>query len=95
MASRSEQKKLKFSLIHPINKQPVRLNMAFAKAAVFPGKDVVPEYSFGFECPDDIVLSHEHTECVWLSFEEARAKLKWDSNRTALYELKCRLEAGM
>ncbi len=55
---------------------------------------VIPEYSFGFECPDDIVLSHEHTECVWLSFEEARAKLKWDSNRTALYELKCRLEDG-
>ena len=44
MASRSEQKKLKFSLIHPINKQPVRFNMAFSKTAVLPGKDVIPEF---------------------------------------------------
>ena len=50
---------------------------------------VIPEYSFGFECNDDIVLSHEHTECVWLSFEEARERLLWDSNKTALYELNC------
>ena len=52
---------------------------------------VVPEYAFGFECNEDIVLSHEHTECVWLTYEEARAKCKWDSNRTALYELNCLL----
>ena len=50
---------------------------------------VIPEYSFGFECNEDIVLSREHTDCVWLSYEEARAKCKWDSNRTALYELNC------
>lgn len=47
---------------------------------------VVPEYAFGFECADEIELSHEHTECVWLTYENAYAKLKWDSNRTALYE---------
>ncbi len=50
---------------------------------------VVPEYAFGFECNDDIVLSHEHTECLWLTYDEARSKCKWDSNRTALYELNC------
>ena len=50
---------------------------------------VVPEYAFAFECNDDIVISHEHTECVWMSYEEARNKCKWDSNRTALYELNC------
>ena len=53
---------------------------------------VVPEYSFGFDCAEDIKLSHEHTECIWLTYEEARSKLKWDSNRTALYELDCRLK---
>lgn len=53
---------------------------------------VIPEYTFAFECQEDIELSHEHTECVWLTYEEAGLKLKWDSNRTALYELKCRLE---
>lgn len=57
------------------------------------GKDiyVIPEYTFGFECRKDIELSHEHTECVWLTYEETNNKLKWDSNRTALYELNCRL----
>lgn len=53
---------------------------------------VIPEYSFAFECKEDIELSREHTECVWLSYEQAHSKLQWDSNRTALYELNCRLE---
>jgi len=52
---------------------------------------VLPEYAFGFACVEEIKLSHEHTECVWLSFEDAYTKLQWDSNRTALYELHCRL----
>ena len=57
------------------------------------GKDiyVIPEYTFGFECRKDIELSYEHTECVWLTYEETTNKLKWDSNRTALFELNCRL----
>ena len=52
---------------------------------------VIPEYAFGFECRGDILLSREHLECLWLDYEETRKKLKWDSNRTALYELNCRL----
>lgn len=52
---------------------------------------VIPEYSFGFICNDDIKLSNEHTEYAWLTYEEALKKLQWDSNRTALYELNCRL----
>ena len=52
---------------------------------------VIPEYAFGFECTAVIELSEEHTECVWLSYEEASGKLQWDSNRTALYELNCRI----
>ena len=50
---------------------------------------VIPEYSFGFECAGDLILSHEHTELVWLSYIAAREKLQWDSNKTALYELNC------
>lgn len=56
---------------------------------------VVPEYSFALECKDKIIISNEHTECVWLPYDKSCAKLKWDSNRTALYELKCRLEEGL
>lgn len=51
---------------------------------------VVPEYTFAFPC-EEIRLSHEHTECVWLPYDAAREKLEWDSNRTALYELHCKL----
>ena len=52
---------------------------------------VIPEYAFGFECTEDIELSREHTACVWLPYDKAAEKLQWDSNRTALYELNCRL----
>lgn len=55
------------------------------------GTYVIPEYTFGFACKEDITISHEHTEYVWMTYEEAIKKLKWDSNRTALYELNCRL----
>ena len=31
---------------------------------------VIPEYTFGFECQDDVRLSPEHTDCVWNSVEK-------------------------
>lgn len=55
---------------------------------------VIPEYSFAFECPGEIRLSGEHTECRWVSYDEAREMLKWDSNRTALYEVDMRIKTG-
>ena len=54
---------------------------------------VLPEYSFAFECTSDLVLSGEHVSYQWLSYEEALERLQWDSNKTALYELNCRLQA--
>jgi len=56
---------------------------------------VIPEYAFGFECTGELVRSHEHTEHIWLSYEAARKILQWDSNKTALYELNCRLSKQM
>lgn len=53
---------------------------------------VIPEYAFAFECQEDIKVSCEHTEYLWLAYDEAIRKLQWDSNRTALYELTCRLK---
>ena len=52
---------------------------------------VIPEYHFAFECVSDITLSNEHIRCDWLSYEDTMARLTWDSNKTALYELHCRL----
>lgn len=52
---------------------------------------VLPEYHFAFECVSELKLSNEHIGCEWLSFDDAMARLTWDSNKTALYELCCRL----
>lgn len=63
------------------------------------GEDVfiVPEYAFGVEAhsKEEIKLSREHLECAWLSYEEAEKRLKWDSNKTALWELNYRLLKGL
>lgn len=49
---------------------------------------VIPEYSFGVDCTGrQIILSDEHRELQWLPFSEARERLTYDSNRTALWEL--------
>lgn len=57
---------------------------------------VVPEYSFGAEVEsEDIRPSDEHVGFEWVSYEEAQGQLKWDSNKTALYELDCRLKKSL
>ena len=45
---------------------------------------VIPEYHFSFECASDIRLSKEHVGHEWLSYEDAMARLTWDSNKTAM-----------
>lgn len=52
---------------------------------------VIPEYTFGFECDSEIVLSGEHDNLKWMTCDEAMSRLTWDSNKTALYELYRRL----
>jgi dihydroneopterin triphosphate diphosphatase len=54
---------------------------------------VVPERAFGVYLDENqtIRLSSEHTEHRWLPYEEAVRLLRWDSNRTALWELNERL----
>lgn len=58
---------------------------------------VIPEYSFAVEVTMDsnLKISKEHSEYLWLTYEEAGRKLKWDSNKTALRELNERLEMGL
>ncbi len=53
---------------------------------------VIPEYCFALEVRDqEITISDEHSEFRWVSYEEADQLLKWDSNRTALWELNHKL----
>jgi dATP pyrophosphohydrolase len=54
---------------------------------------IIPEYSFGGDCTGrQISLSREHSELQWLPFAEARERLPYDSNRTALWELHQKLK---
>jgi len=55
---------------------------------------MIPEHCFAVDAGGStITLSNEHTECRWLSYEQAFSLLKWDSNRTALWELNERLKS--
>lgn len=55
------------------------------------GADVVmSEYVYAFEVSSNlekIEISDEHDEYLWLSFEEALKKLKWDNNKEAFRKL--------
>ncbi|MGX1909302.1 NUDIX hydrolase [Streptomyces phaeochromogenes] len=53
---------------------------------------VIPEYAFGVRADSmELVLSSEHTEYGWFSLDSAMSAVRWDSNRTALWELDQRL----
>ncbi|WP_281259862.1 NUDIX hydrolase [Bacillus fungorum] len=54
---------------------------------------VVTEHSFAIKLSnEEIRLSDEHTEFKWVAYDEAVELLQFDSNKTALWELKTRLE---
>jgi len=53
---------------------------------------VIPQYCFGVSVPNgEITVSSEHTEYRWLNYEEAQSLIRYDGNRTALWELHARL----
>jgi dATP pyrophosphohydrolase len=57
------------------------------------GTYVVKEFAFAVRVVGaEIELSGEHTESQWVSFDEAMKMVKWDSNRTALWEISDRLQ---
>ena len=55
---------------------------------------VIPEYSFGVKTESSqLRLSNEHVEYAWLRVTVAQHLVRWDSNRSALWELNHRLTA--
>ena len=77
---------LKYIQLDSLSTIPVN----FIHGNYFWGKDVynVVEYCFGVNTKKNkIILSSEHTEYKWVTYEEAFGILKWDSNRNALWEL--------
>lgn len=56
---------------------------------------LVPEHAFAVEVgAGELVLSSEHRELAWLGYDDAARRLRFDSNRNALWELRERLWPG-
>ena len=56
---------------------------------------VVPIHYFGVRVDElEAQLSGEHLDCRWLGYDAAQTLLKWDSDKTALWELEQRLKRG-
>lgn len=58
---------------------------------------IVPKHNFAMDAtadPAPVALSHEHSEFRWASHREASAALRYDDDKTALWELHARLQAG-
>ena len=54
---------------------------------------VIPEHCFAVDTGDRVItISQEHTDFQWVQYDQARQMLKWDRNRTALWELNERLK---
>ena len=54
---------------------------------------VIPQYCFGVTAENlQITISQEHTESKWFSYDEAYQLIKYDGNKTALWELDKRLK---
>ncbi len=54
---------------------------------------VVPEHCLAVDVRDRVpTLSREHAALRWVPYDQAFGLLKWDSNRTALWELNERLK---
>ena len=56
---------------------------------------VIPQYTFGVQASPQINLSQEHLEYRWYMYEEAIMAMRYDGDRTALWELEQRLSASI
>ena len=56
---------------------------------------VIPQYSFGVEMNVEVVISHEHTEFGWFDYETALQRMRYDGDKTAMWELNQRLKFGI
>ena len=57
---------------------------------------VIPEYCFAVELTEETIkISHEHTSFEWVDYTTAVRRLKYDSNKVALWELENKIKMGI
>lgn len=70
----------------------------FKNARTIWGEDclVIPEYCFAVELQsEDVSISHEHGCFEWVDYSTAKERLKYDSNKVALWELDNKIRRGI
>lgn len=70
----------------------------FGDARIVWGEEclVIPEYSFAIELSSrDLMISSEHRSYEWVDYKTANEKLRYDSNKVALWELDNRIKLGL
>lgn len=55
---------------------------------------VIPMFCYAIPYDGEIILSDEHSDVKWLSYEDAVELVFFDSQKTALYELNEKLKRG-
>lgn len=71
---------------------PVSVFHVRARETWPPDLYVVPQFSFAADTTGlDLAISHEHTRFEWLDYAQAKTRLAYQSNGTALWELHERL----
>lgn len=83
---------------YPLETQTSIPTECFPKARIVWGKEclVIPEYAFAVEIADtDMNISHEHTEYKWVDYNTAVEMLRYDGNKTALWELDNKIRLGI
>jgi dihydroneopterin triphosphate diphosphatase len=56
---------------------------------------VIPNYCYAVDCSTlEFVVSYEHIEYKWMRYDAGYSALRWDDNKTALWELNERLRAN-
>ena len=57
---------------------------------------VIPEYTFAVNVKSDTMkLSNEHTDYEWMDYQTAKQKLRYDSNKVALWEVDNKIKMGL
>ena len=57
---------------------------------------VIPEYCFAVELTDETIkISHEHTNFECVDYTTAVQRLRYDSNKVALWELENKIKMGI
>lgn len=78
-----------------ISNLPDTLFSTRARAAWGKGVCVVLMYFFAAPFDGEIALSDEHTQAEWLCYDEAYARVTFEDQKIALYELNERLTRGV